>query len=127
MKPQILFATILFLAPVNVSSQKPPIFRAGQFARVHRDGRWLVGVLEYSSQAQGPRRDTKHDSCLALDLHSSGFPGSLFIESDDSLEVFVAKSIIVVAPGPQGGSWVVVPLADRKTFTCSTPGRLTGA
>jgi len=127
-KRQILVAAIsLALAPAGASSQTPSVFRESQFARIHRDGRWLVGKLEYTSPMQATRPNAAPKYCLALDLHFSGFPGSLFIESDDSLEVFAAKSIIVVAPSPHAGSWVSVPPADRKTFTCSIPGRLTSA
>ena len=128
MKPQIVLgAIILALAPVKAPSQTAPILRAGQFARIHRDERWLVGVLEYSSQVQGARRVAAPDSCLAVNVHSSGLPGSFLVESDDSLEVFVAKSTIIVAPGPRAGSWVAVPRADRKPLTCPSTGRLTGA
>ena len=119
-RPFLAVAMILSVMALHLSAQGSTVVRAGQFGRIHRNGKWFVGVFEYTSDPHAPNAQSEIRSCLALNVEPFGYgPWSMVIESSDSLEIFVPRSRIVVAPGPGAGTWVPVPMVDRKRITCS--------
>ena len=94
--------------------------RVGQDARTLHGAKWLTGVVEYQPGLRAASNPAGRDSCLGLNLDSSGLPYSITLHASDSLEVWVtdAPASSSAPKARKTGHWVGVPLTVRRSELC---------